>query len=56
MKKPPGSPAARGDCPGGRYFWTAPCVIAPWATFAWAKACAGLTTVDEILRVTQEDT
>jgi len=23
---------------------------------AWAKACAGLTTVDEILRVTQEDT
>ncbi len=23
---------------------------------AWAKACAGLTTVGEILRVTQEDT
>jgi general secretion pathway protein E len=23
---------------------------------AWAKACAGLTTVEEILRVTQEDT
>ena len=23
---------------------------------AWAKACAGLTTVAEILRVTQEDT
>jgi general secretion pathway protein E len=23
---------------------------------AWAKACAGLTTIDEILRVTQEDT
>jgi type II secretory ATPase GspE/PulE/Tfp pilus assembly ATPase PilB-like protein len=22
----------------------------------WAKACAGLTTVAEILRVTQEDT
>ena len=21
----------------------------------WAKACEGLTTVDEILRVTQED-
>ncbi|MGH7414866.1 MAG: GspE/PulE family protein [Candidatus Rokuibacteriota bacterium] len=30
--------------------------MVPLREDAWAKACAGLTTVEEILRVTQEDT